>query len=171
MHQDCPEDYVIVGQISGLHGVKGWVKVYSYTDPRENIIQYSPWLVRSADGWQKIKLDQGRRQGKGVVARLDGYTDRDQAAQLIDRDIALSKDQLPQLDKNEYYWNDLVGLQVINQDKIEFGIVERLIETGSNDVLIVKGDRERLIPYIWEQVIKSIDLDNGVIQVDWDPDF
>jgi len=171
MAQDCPEDYVLVGQISGLHGVKGWVKVYSYTDPRENIIQYSPWLVRTDKGWQEINLDQGRRQGKGIVAQLDSYTDRDLSAKLIDCDIALHKDQLPQLDENEYYWNDLIGLQVINQDKIEFGIVERLIETGSNDVLIVKGDRERLIPYIRQQVVKNIDLDSGMIQVDWDPDF
>jgi len=171
MAQDCPEDYVIVGQISGLFGVKGWVKVYSYTDPRENIIQYSPWFVRTPNGWQEIKLDQGRRQGKSVVALLDGYTDRDISAQLINCDIALHKDQLPQLDSNEYYWNDLIGLQVINQDKIEFGIVKRLVETGSNDVLIVEGDCERLIPYIREQVIKSIDLESGIIQVDWDPDF
>ncbi|NOY66691.1 MAG: ribosome maturation factor RimM [Gammaproteobacteria bacterium] len=171
MAQDNPEGYVIVGQISGLHGVKGWVKVYSYTDPRENIIQYSQWFLRSAEGWQEIKLEEGRRQGKGVVAKLEGYIDRDMSAQLIDRDIALLKDQLPQLEKNEYYWNDLIGCKVINQDKTEFGIVERMIETGSNDVLIVKGDRERLIPYIRGQVIKNIDLDSSIIQVDWDPDF
>jgi len=171
MAQECPENYVIVGQVSGLFGVKGWVKVYSYTEPRENIIQYSPWFVKSADGWSEIKLQQGKRQGKGVVALLDGYVDRDSSAELIGCEIALQKDQLPKLDKNEYYWNDLVGLKVVNQDQIEFGVVDHLIETGSNDVLIVKGERERLIPYIWDQVVRKVDLDNRLIQVDWDPDF
>jgi len=160
-----------MGQISGLFGVQGWVKVYSYTDPRENIIHYSPWLVKTKNGWNEIKLEQGKKQGKGVIAILDGFSDRDVSSSLIGCDVALHKDQLPPLREDEYYWKDLIGLTVTNQQGTEFGQVVRMLETGSNDVFIVDGDRERLIPYIRGQVVHNIDLDKGIIEVDWDPDF
>jgi len=169
--QDLPEDYVLAGQISGLFGVKGWVKIRSWTEPRENILKYSPWLVKTTKGWTELKVEQGNRQGKGVVARLEGYDDRDLSAQLTGCDIAVSQQQLPELAEDEYYWNDLIGLRVINQDGVDFGTVKKLIETGSNDVLIVEGDRERLVPYIKGQVIKAINLEAKEIQVEWDPDF
>jgi 16S rRNA processing protein RimM len=169
--QVMSEDIVLVGQVSGLFGVKGWVKVYSYTEPRENIVKYSPWLLKTDKGWTEIKLVQGKRQGKGVIASLQGYADPDSSSRLIGCNIGLRRDQLPELGSDEYYWNDLIGLQVINQDGFELGRVERLIETGSNDVLVLQGDRERLVPYIKGQVIKHIDLDQKIIQVDWDPDF
>ena len=169
--KDLPEDYILAGQISSLFGVKGWVKVRSWTEPRENIIKYSPWLVKTAEGWKEMKVAQGNRQGKTVVVRLEGYEDRDQSAKLTGCEIAISQQQLPELAENEFYWNDLIGLKVINQNGVDFGSVEKLIETGSNDVLIVNGDRERLIPYIMGQVIKAINLETKEIQVDWDPDF
>ncbi len=169
--QDLSEDIVLLGQVSGLFGVKGWVKVFSYTEPRENIVQYSPWLVKTDKGWKQIKLNQGKRQGKSVIASLQGYDDPDSASTLIGCDIGMRREQLPALTDDEFYWNDLVGLTVINQDGIELGQVQRLIETGSNDVLVVQGDRERLVPYIKEQVIKHIDLEQKLIRVDWDPEF
>ena len=169
--QDIPKEYVIVGQISGLFGVSGWVKVFSYTEPRENITRFSPWIIKTADGWTEVKPEQGKRHGKGVIAKLAGYDDCDMAGKLIGNEIAIRKEQLPELAENEFYWNDLIGLQVINQDKVNLGVVDRLIETGSNDVMVVIGDRERLIPYIMGQVIIDIDLEAEVIQVDWDPDF
>ncbi len=169
--QDMSEDIVLVGQVSGLFGVKGWVKVFSYTEPRENIVQYSPWLIQTDEGWIEIKLIQGKRQGKGVIASLQGYTDPDSSSRLIGCDIGLRRQQLPELDSDEYYWNDLIGLRVITLDGVELGRVERLIETGSNDVLVVQDERERLVPYIRGQVIKNIDLDQKLIRVDWDPDF
>ena len=165
------EDIVLVGHVSGLFGVQGWVKVFSYTEPRENIVNYSPWLLKTDKGWTETKLIQGKRQGKGVIASLQGYADPDSSSRLIGCDIGLRREQLPELGKDEYYWNDLIGLQVINQDGIELGRVERLIETGSNDVLVLQGDCERLVPYIKGQVVKQIDLDQKLIRVDWDPDF
>ena len=168
---DVPADIVLVGQVSALFGIKGWVKIFSYTQPRDNILQYNPWLINTGHDWVEIKLEEGRQQGKGVIAHLDGYDEPAKSSQLIGCDIGLRHEQLPELNEDEYYWNDLIGLQVINQDKVDLGVVKRMIETGSNDVLIVQGDRERLIPYIKEQVIKYIDLDEKLIQVDWDPDF
>jgi 16S rRNA processing protein RimM len=169
--QDQFEDLMIVGRISGLFGVKGWIKIFSYTDPRENIVHYNPWLIKTENGWREVKVDQGQRHGKGVIAKLESCDDRDAASKLIGSDIALRKEQLPTLEKDEYYWTDLEGLKVITIEGQELGQVDHLIETGANDVLVVKGDRERLIPYIREQVVTRIDLENGIIEVDWDPEF
>lgn len=162
---------IVMGQISGLFGVKGWVKIYSYTEPREGILNYSPWFLKRRGSWQAHELLSGHRQGKGVVAHLQGFDDRDQVAELIGCDIAVQREQLPGLAENEYYWSDLQGLRVVNLEGVEFGKISHLFETGANAVVVVKGDRERLIPYIWGQAIRSVDLDAGLMVVDWDPDF
>lgn len=169
--QDDTEDIVLVGQVSGLFGLKGWVKVFSYTQPRENIIEYNPWLIKTGKGWIEIQVEQAQKHGKGIIASLQQYSDPETSSQLMGCDIGLRRTQLPELSEDEYYWNDLIGLQVINQEGVNLGVVERLIETGSNDVLIVQGDRERLVPYIRGQVVKNISLNDKLIQVDWDPDF
>lgn len=170
-------DMIVLGHISGLFGIKGWVKVYSHTSPRDNILRYSPWYLQQQGEWIAYRLEEGKQHGKGIIARLENCRDRDSAAGLVGKEIAITRQQLPALDKDEYYWSDLQGLQVINQQGVELGKVSHLIETGSNDVLVVeqaesgRKTRERLIPYIREQVIKNVDLDKGVISVDWDPDF
>lgn len=169
--KDESAELVTVGRISGLFGVKGWVKVYSFTDPRENILGYNPWYVTRDGEWQEMKLAEGQRHGKGIIARLESCEDRDAASLLVGAEIALRRDQLPSLKQGEYYWSDLVGLKVVTTEGVELGIVDHLLETGSNDVLVVRGDRERLVPYIREQVVTRIDLEDGVIEVDWDPEF
>jgi len=164
-------DRVVIGKISGLYGVRGWVKVFSYTDPRENILNYSPWQIRRGDAWKQYSVKEGKRHGKGVIVRLEGCDDRDAARQLISSTIEIERSQLPAIGSDEYYWQDLVGLTVVNKDGTELGQVERLVETGANDVLVVQGERERLIPYVRETVVTDIDLQEGVIHVDWDKDF
>jgi len=152
--------------------VRGWVRVYSSTQPRENIVTYKPWYLRRDQGdWQETSLEEGRAHGKGVVARLADCTDRDQAQQLIGAEIGIRSDQLPALSPGVYYWKDLIGLQVVNTQGDDFGQVDNLLETGANDVLVVKGDRERLIPFVMKQVIVEVDLEQGRICVDWDKDF
>jgi 16S rRNA processing protein RimM len=145
--------------------------VYSYTQPRENIIQYQPWYLKQGGNWQPRQVAEGKRHGKGVVARLADCTDRDQALSLMDIEIGISREQLPDPAPGEYYWGDLQGLEVVNQNEESFGRVDHLIETGANDVLVVKGERERLIPFVLEQVVTRVDLDAGIIRVDWDKDF
>ncbi len=163
---------ILVGRISGIYGVRGWVKVYSYTQPRENILEYLPWQVGSEDGgWQTMKVVAGRPQGKGIVAHLEGFDDRDRVRSLIGLDIKVSRDQLPQAAEDEYYWADLVGLQVTTVEGVALGKVDHLFDTGANDVVVVKGDRERLIPFVRRDVITDIDLEKGEIRVDWDPEF
>lgn len=158
---------IVLGRIAGLYGVRGWVRVFSETDPRENILRYSPWLL---DG-EAHPVAEGRRHGKGLVVRLDGCDDRDQAATLVGRSIQVRRDQLPPARPDEFYWTDLEGLAVETVAGEPLGRVSHLFDTGANDVLVVKGDRERLLPFVWDDIIKNVDFQTGRIVVDWDPDF
>lgn len=170
--QEVTDDFVILGRISGVHGVHGWVKVYAETREREGILRYNPWYLREPAGWQSHRLLEGRVQGSGlVVARLEGIEGIERARALIDADIAVKREQLPKLKRGEYYWSDLEGLKVVNLEGVDFGTVSHLFATGANDVLVVTdGERERLIPYT-KDAVKNVDLEARVIRVDWDPDF
>lgn len=164
-------DFVIVGRISSLYGVRGWMKIYSYTDPRENILRYDPWQMRIAGEWRAFEVAEGRRQGKGVVVRLADCRDRDSAHRFLGAEIAIRRQQLPVAQAGGYYWADLVGLAVVTREGIVLGVVDHLLETGANDVLVVAGERERLIPYLPGTVVQEVDLERDVIRVDWDPEF
>jgi 16S rRNA processing protein RimM len=162
---------IVIGKIGGHFGIKGWVKLLSWSEPRDKIFEYDPWQLKLADGWREWKVAEGHAHGKGVIARLEGITDRDQAAAVLGADIAVWRSQLGKTRPGQYYWADLVGLDVQLAGGRSLGRVEGLMATGANDVLVVEGERERLIPFIHGQVIKHVDLAAGVIQVDWDPDF
>lgn len=162
---------VTVARIVGVFGVAGWVKIFSYTRPRENVLTYSPWYLQRGGRWEAVGLLEGRLQGKGVVARLQGVEDRDQAQALIDTDVAVRREQLPPSGENEFYWVDLLGLRVVNRDGVELGVVKQMMETGANDVLVVEGDRERLIPLVPKVYVLAVDLEAGRIDVDWPADY
>jgi 16S rRNA processing protein RimM len=164
------EGLVIMGRVTGLHGVRGWVKVHSYTRDHLDILEYDHWRLRLAGAWREIEVKEGRPQGRGIVVHLKGYDDRDQATTLVGADIAVPRAQLPRLKQGEYYWSQLEGLRVTNLQGVELGRVSHLFETGSNDVLVVVGEREYLIPYL-PDVVQVIDLDAGTLRVDWDADF
>ncbi len=161
----------MIGHISGLYGVRGWVKIFSYTRPIKNILNYSPWQLGQNGQWQTISVSEGRAQGKGIIARFESINDRDQASRLLGAEIAVERQQLPQPSDGEYYWADLIGLTVINREGITLGQVDHLLETGANDVLVLKGERERLIPFLLEQVVLDVDLAQSVLRVDWGADF
>ena len=166
------DDWVLMGRIVGVFGVRGWVKVFSDTAPRAGIIDYRDWHLRRPGGdWTPIRVLEGRTQGKGVIVRLAGCDDRDQAQAWVGAEIAVRREQLAEPEAGEYYWADLVGLAVSTLDGVPLGRVDHLIETGANDVLVVQGERERLIPYDPEGVVREIDLEQGWMRVDWDPDF
>jgi 16S rRNA processing protein RimM len=147
------------------------VRVFSYTEPRDNIVHYQPWYLRRGNAWQPRRVAEGRTHGKGVIARLENCEDRDQALALMHCEVGVRREQLPATAPGEYYWNDLLGLAVVTLQNELLGKVDHLLETGANDVLVVTGDRERLIPFVVDQVVKRVDLDAGVIQVDWDKEF
>jgi 16S rRNA processing protein RimM len=160
------QQQIKVGKISGVFGVKGWVKVFSFTEYKENILNYSPWLLKKDSETRSVNVIDGKLQGKAVVAQLDGINDRDQALSFMGWDIFITPDQLPKVAKDEYYWSDLIGLAVETNLGVQLGVVDSLL-----DVVIVKGERERVIPFLQGQTIINIDLDAGRMVVDWDPDF
>lgn len=162
---------ILLGRISSLYGVRGWVKVFSYTSPIINILNYSPWQLYQQGQWQTVSVCEGKAHSKGIIARLESSHDCDNASRLLGADIAINRDQLPHTPEGEYYWVDLIGLTVINREGITLGQVDHLLETGANDVLVLKGERERLIPFVLNSVVLDIDLAQRVLRVDWDADF
>jgi 16S rRNA processing protein RimM len=168
---EAQDRLIILGRVSGLFGVRGWVKVHSYTDPPDNIVGYRPWLVHCHGEWRTMTLQDGRPHGRAIIAHLAGIDERDRAASLIGCDIAVRRSQLPPPQAGEYYWVDLEGLRVETTDGVDLGRVDHLLETGANDVLVVHGERERLIPFVEPDVVTSVDFDTGLIRVAWDPDF
>lgn len=169
------ERRVLLGKIVGVFGVRGFVKLQSHTEPREALFDYLPWTLRSARGseLQIDELDEGRRQGRGLVALLPGISTREQAEALIGSEIWVERAALPKPKKNgEYYWVDLEGCAVRSVEGVTFGAVSHLFDTGANAVMSVKdGPKERLVPFIHGDVVKSVDLEARQIVVDWDPDF
>ncbi len=164
------EETVVLGRISGLFGVKGWVKVFSHTEPREALLSYNHWLLRRSGEWQSARVAEGKRHGKTVIVHFEGIDNREQAAELIGCDIGVARTELPEPDEGQYYFGDLEGLMVVQRDGTELGTVAYIMETGANDVLVTEGERERLIPFIADEVILDVDLAKGVISVDWEWD-
>jgi len=158
-----------LGHISGVHGLKGWVKVYSLTEPREAIFSYQPWLV--GEQKQTIEVIEGKKQGKVLIARLKQVGNRDQAEQLAQQPIAVYRNQFPALDDKTYYWADLIGLEVYLADGSLLGTVERMMATGANDVMVVQGEKEYLVPFVMDQYVTSVDLGTARIEVEWDREF
>ncbi|HXG27247.1 MAG TPA: ribosome maturation factor RimM [Nevskiales bacterium] len=167
---------IVLGRIVGVFGVKGWVKLESWTRPPENILGYRQWQLGRAGRWQVARLIEGRRQGRGLVAQLADESgsvcdDRDRAAALVGSEIAVMREALPALGPNEFYWADLLGLEVETLQGRRLGRVRELLETPAHDMLVVGGETGvRWIPCVLGPIVKSVDLAAGRIQVDWDPD-
>jgi 16S rRNA processing protein RimM len=160
---------IVVGRIAGVYGVRGWVKVLSDTDPREGILDYQPWLLgQEARVWN---VEEAKRHGRGLIVHLQGCDDRDLAATLVGQAISVRRDQLPPPAEDELYWIDLEGLEVVTSEGTRLGVIDHLFSTGVNDVMVIRGERERLLPFAWDQVVKHVDLEQRRMVVDWDPSF
>lgn len=188
-----PRDLTTLGRIGAAHGVKGWVRLISFTDPAENILEFRQFYLAPASvpgsrpagtGVERIEIDASRVQGKHFIGHIKGCDDRDQARAYTGRELQVEKSALPVLDQEDYYWFQLEGLQVINLHDEVLGRVHHLMETGANDVLVVRSaagtgesgdaggkDDERLIPYVRDRVVKQVDLAAGIIRVDWEKDY
>lgn len=161
---------VVLGRVSGIYGVKGWFKVFSYTEPRDAILQYRNWLLKDGETWREAQLDQGKKHGKSVIACIAGVTERDAAAGLLGMDIAVAREDMPKLTQGEYYWHDLEGMEVVDGSGRSLGRVSYLLATGANDVLVVQGEQEILVPFVVDKVIKDVDVEQRVISIDWEWD-
>jgi len=160
-----------VGRVSGVYGVKGWVRVFSETDPRAAIAEFPRLWMRYGGEWRLVEVESGRAHGAGVVVKFSDVEDREAAYGLMGAELAIERDWLPPAEEGEYYWADLLGMSVVNRDGTEFGRITGFIETGANDVLVVRGDRERLIPWVRGRYVLEVDPEARCVQVDWDPDF
>ncbi len=171
---------ISVGRLTGVFGIKGWLKLKSDTEPEEKILQYFPWWLKTRHGVKAVEIDAHQQHNGGLIVHIVGVDDRDQAADLALVDVAVEKDQLPALEDGEFYWHQLIGLNVVsefNDQQYPLGTVDNILETGANDVLVVKAgessidDRERLVPYVPDLYVLKVDLEKHEIRVDWDPDF
>lgn len=179
MSESGASGYLTVGKITGCYGIKGWVRIHSYTEPMENFLGFGKWLLKRRDGMVPVVFDSGKRHGKGLVVHIDGVDDRTAAEAFKGLEVSVEAASLPQLDDGEFYWHQLEGLQVWCRDGDEsvlLGEVDHLLDTGANDVLVLKpcegsiDDRERLIPYLVDDVVTRVDTEAGVMEVDWFPD-
>jgi 16S rRNA processing protein RimM len=165
------EELVVMGKVLVPYGVNGWVKVYSFTEKLESFLTYKKlFLSKDKENWLEIKAKEVKLHGKTIIAKFSEIANRTQAENYKDYLIGVPKDYLPQLNEDQYYWNDLIGFEVLNLQNISFGLVDTFIKTGANDVIVVKGDKERLIPYTARTVLKA-DTINAKIIVDWDEEF
>jgi 16S rRNA processing protein RimM len=159
-----------MGRISAPFGVRGWVKVQPNTAAAQNLLAYKTWWVEDGDEWRDCSVAQAKVHGRTVVAKLDGCEDRDAAFALRGKLVAVPRAELPGTQSGEYYWADLMGLAVVNESAQALGRISGILQTGANDVLVVTGERERLIPFI-AAVIRDVDLGTGVVRVEWGADY
>ena len=175
-----PAKMLVVGRITGSYGIKGWVKIHAYTESAENFLAYDGFKLKRRSGLEDVEFAAARRQGKGLVAHIKGVDDRTLAETYKGLEILVGKEQLPALEAGDYYWHQLQGLQVWcsseeahGEERVLLGLVDHLMETGANDVLVVKAcegsldEQERLIPYLPGDVVSRVDLDKSLIEVDW----
>lgn len=168
---DESADWVVVGRFGRPHGIKGLITIHSFTEPHDNILRYTDWHAFIANQWKPLKILHIEVTNKSILAQIEGYSEREQVAFLTNVEIAISRSQLPSLVEGEYYWHELVGMQVINQQGQSFGKVTEIMPTGANDVLVVDGEKRHLIPYLPGQFVIEVDKSQNLIRVDWDLEF
>lgn len=174
---ELEQELVTMARIGRIYGIKGWLKLISYTDPKDNILDFRHMQAKIAGRWQKIEMDQIKIHGKGLIAHFVGYDDPEVAKQLTGVELAVSTQDLPELDEEEFYWHELEGMQVKTVSGQLLGTVEKMLATGANDVLVVQASegsidtRERLIPYLPGRVVREVSRAQRCISVDWEPDY
>lgn len=168
---DNTDRKLVIGKIAAPYGVQGWTKVMSYTSPVTGMLDYPLWQLKKNHLEHTLELQEGRVHGKFLVVKFAGIDDRDEIAKLTNSLVEIERDKLPEPEQGSYYWADLIGLQVVTTAGVELGKVDSMLETGANDVLVVVGDKERLVPWIRPDVVTEVNLEGGSLVVDWDPDF
>jgi len=169
---------VTLGKVGAVYGIKGWLKIHSFTDDQEAILDYFPWSLKLGNKIRSVDITDWRKHNNGLIVKVAGIDDRDDAQALVGSEVFVNQEALPELPDGEFYWRDLIGMNVVTTKGYDLGAVSDLMETGANDVLVVKanhndgfGKKERLIPYLFEKVIVEVNAENKQICVDWDPGF
>lgn len=163
--------YIIIGKFGKAHGVRGWIKIIPSTDPATAILAYKPWYLKVGSNFTLIPIDNIQPKGNKILAHLQNLNDVDTIKYYTNKDIFIERSQLPELSNNEYYWADLEGLKVINQQDITLGTISYLFTSGSSDIMVIDGEKRHLIPFLRPQFVKNIDLKQKIMLVDWDAEF
>ena len=168
---DRPDRPVVMGHVVSAFGVRGWLKIRPFTERPGSLLEHRTWWV-GKDGidWRPMVLEEGNVNGVVVVAKLAGIESPEAAARFRQYDIAVDRCDLPPHQEGEYYWSDLIGLDVVNTAGESLGCVDHLMDNGAQSVLVLKGDRERLIPFVPQFVI-DVDLARRLITLDWGLDY
>lgn len=173
-----PVEPIVLGKIGSAYGIHGWLRMFSSTENIASIFDYQPWFIKRAGQWQQLVLEDWRHHSRDLVIKLTNVDDRTAASQFTNCEIMVDASKLPALEAGDYYWRDLIGCQVVTTEGYQLGKVADIMETGANDVLVVRaslkdafGMCERLLPFIDGQVIKQVDLATQTIEVAWDPTF
>ncbi len=166
------ENPIIVGRIGGVYGVRGWLKIESYTRPKENIFTYFPWLIHVNSSWKEVDIEETQQRGSArLLVKMTGIDTPEEAREYVHCELAVTQAVFPALNEGEYYWHDLIGLVVFNQDEINIGEIKDIVETGANDVLVIKksgGNKAKtLIPLVMDVYIKQVDLIAKTMHVEW----
>ncbi|HRH80270.1 MAG TPA: ribosome maturation factor RimM [Thiobacillaceae bacterium] len=159
-----------MGRIAAPYAVKGWVKIQPYTEYLDSLLDYPVWHLGKAGKWREYGVLEARVHGATLIASLDGVADREQAQALAGMELAVPREEMPAAEDGEYYWDDLIGMRVVNLAGEDLGRVEGLLETGAHDVMRVLGERERLIPFT-APIVRAVDVEAGRIEVDWGSDY
>ncbi len=161
---------VVVGRVNGAFGVRGWLKISSFTRPPDKITEYAPWHLRNSGRSIEVEVVEARLQGKGLVVRLADVDDRDEAQRMRGMEIVVSRDKLPEPEVGHYYWTDIEGLLVRTTAGEELGRVDHMLSAGAADVMVIEGKRRLLVPFILKDTVVKVDLEAGCIEVNWSSD-
>lgn len=165
-----PDRWVVLGKIGSAFGVQGWVRITSYTDPPDNILDYEVWYLHRAGQWQVAEVEDGRMTAKGVQVKLAGIDTPEEARLQVGIEIGVPRSELPPTAPGEYYWNDLEGLEAVTPQGESLGRVDHFRTTPGGDVVVIRGDREHWIPFVKDRIVK-VDLDARRIVLDWGLDW
>lgn len=165
------QKWVTLGRVSGVFGVKGWLKVHSYTEPHSNVLTFRAWTLRFEGADRVVDVEDGLNRAGAIVAKLRGVDDPDSARSIVGADIVVERERLPPLGMGEFYWADLEGCEVRTTGGVALGCVDHVTATGAHDMLVLPGKPERLIPFVAGRIVKQVDLAERVIVVDWSPDY
>ena len=158
---------VVVGRFGKVHGIKGFIQVHSFTEPRENIFDYMPWHLTIKKNWCQIKIHDQKIAGEKFLVQIENYISREEVGCLTNMDIAVPRSILPDID-NQFYHHDLIGMSVYNTKHELLGKIVEIFSTGAHDILDVHGDKQYLIPFVNDVYVKSINAQDAEIIVDWD---
>ena len=160
---------IYLGKITGAHGIKGWLKIQSFSSPPENILNYPQWIINNNGEEDFYSIEKGRKQNNKIVVKLEKIDDRNTAESLINSKIQILRSDLPKLSNENYYWSDLVGLSVLSSEEEVIGKIESLIATGANDVMVINTSKDErvLVPFVMHEIIKEVNVELSYIKIDW----